>query len=245
MENQNIKMKTLKEQVNDKNKQIEFLTKQVENQCKRFEDLDKRLADQNKITMVSTMDVKIQMEKENTELKNKITKIVIPKNQTKEQENVIQKFKSFLFKMTNLKPKFTDSSNFMSVCTALHWQFNFDKVRFENSCLCIPFYNTKNAMCFAVGAAYLENNLRVCLIRFRGKYDHAMNKIAMTSPFSFTVNIFGNNGNCKLLKFTNSEHDYQIPNNSGMSKWAFKVISNVEIANFTIDGDIHLHCFFI
>jgi len=95
MENQNIKMKTLKEQVNDKNKQIEFLTKQVENQCKRFEDLDKRLADQNKITMVSTMDVKIQMEKENTELKNKITKIVIPKNQTKEQENVIQKFKSF------------------------------------------------------------------------------------------------------------------------------------------------------
>jgi len=82
------------------------------------------------------------------------------------------------------------------------------------------------------------------LNRCRGKYDHAADEIAMTTPFSFTVNIFGNNGNCKLLQFTNSEHEYQIPIYSGVSKWAFKVISNEEIGNFTIDGDIHLHCFF-
>jgi len=228
--NQNIKIKTLQEQVDDKNKQIESLTKQVENQCKQFEDLGKRLADENK----KTMDLKIQMEKENTELKNKITKILIPKNQTKESENVIQKFESFLFKMMNLKQNLINSSNFMPVCTALQWQFNFDKVR-SGSSISTPFYNTKNAMCFAVGAASVGNNLRIGLVRYRGKYDHAMNKIAMTAPFNFTVNIFGNNGNCKLLQFTNSEHDYQIPINSGLSRSALKVISNEEIVNFTID----------
>jgi len=88
------------------------------------------------------------MEKENTELKNKITKI--PRNQTKEQENVIQKFESFLFKMMNLKPNFTNKSDFMPVCTALHWQFSLDKVRFGNICFCTPFYNTMNAMSFIV-----------------------------------------------------------------------------------------------
>jgi len=82
------------------------------------------------------------------------------------------------------------------------------------------------------------------LNRCRGKYDHAADEIAMTTPFSFTVNIFGNNGNCKLLQFSNNKHDYQIPINSGLSKWAVKGINNVETSNFTIDGDIHLHCFF-
>jgi len=46
----------------------------------------------------------------------------------------------------------------------------------------------------------------------------------------------------KSIKFTNREIDYQIPINSGVSKWALKVIE--EIGNFTIDGHIHLHCFF-
>jgi len=101
-----------------------------------------------------------------------------------------------------------------------------------------------NVMSFKLGAAYVENNFRIGLNRCRGKYDHAADEIAMTTPFSFTVNIFGNNGNCKLLQFINSEHDYQILINSGLSKCALKVISNEEIDNFTIDGHIHLHCFF-
>jgi len=146
--------------------------------------------------------------------------------------------------MMNLKPNLIDSSNFMPVCTALQWQFSFDKVRSGKSYLCTPFYNTKNAMCFAVGAVSVGNNLRIGLIRHRGKYDHATDEVPMTMPFNFTVNIFGNNGNCKLLQFTNREHDYQIPISTNACMWAFKVISNEEIGNFTIDGDIHLHCFF-
>jgi len=101
-------------------------------------------------------------------------------------------------------------------------------------------------MCFAMGAVFGRNDFCICLVRSRGKYDHATDEITKTTPFNFTVNIFGNNGNCKLLKFTNSEPDFRIPLSQPVSTKPIiiKGISIEEIGNFTVDGHIHLHCFF-
>jgi len=244
IENQKKQMENLQKHLDDKNKQIENQVanqkKQIESFKKKFENLDEQVEVQNNIIM----DLKIKMENENKELENKGKDIDNSTNGTKEHENVIQKFESFLYKM--IIPNGFDSSDYMPVCTAFQWKFNVDKVRSgERPFPRPPFYNTKNAMCFALVVAYVGNIFRIGLVRYRGKYDHATDEITKTTPFSFKVNIFGNNGNCKLLKFTNSKPDLRIlPSQPFSTMSIVKAISNEEIDNFTVDGDVHLYCFF-
>jgi len=152
-----------KTQMDEKNKQIDNQVanqkKQIESFKKKFEDLDKRVEDQNKIIM----DLKIKMENENKELENEEIDVDNSSNEMKKQEKVVQKFESFLYKM--IIPTVFDSSDYMPVCTCFQWKLNVDKVRSGENTFSSPFYNTKNAMCFAMGAVFGRNDFCIFLMR--------------------------------------------------------------------------------
>jgi len=229
IENQKTQMKDLQKQIDEKNKQIENQVanqkKQIEFFKKKFEDLNEQVEDQNKIIM----DLKIKME-------NKVIQIHNPSNKINEQESVIKKFDSWLICST---------SSIMPVCTAFQWKFNADEVRSDKYSFCSPFYNTLNAMCFVVMADFDGNYFHIGLGRVRGKYDHATDEITKTTPFNFTINIFGNNGNRKVIEFNSSEpicvQALKISFSKLVGICAFKSISSEEIDNFIIDGDVCLH----
>jgi len=137
IENQKTQMENLQKQIDDKNKEIEIQVahqnKQIESFKKKFEDLGQQVEDQNKIIL----DLKIKIENETKELENKKVDGDNSTNGTKKQENVIQKFESFLYKM--IIPNVYDTSDYMPVCTAFQWKFNVDKVRSDKRKLCSLF----------------------------------------------------------------------------------------------------------
>jgi len=83
------------------------------------------------------------------------------------------------------------------------------------------------------------------LFRYRGKYDHEMNSVRKTKDFNFKIHVFGKNGKIKNVDFDfGNDDDYSIPNHEFISKGIYENINNGEIGSLTVDGYVHLHCYF-
>jgi len=136
-----------------------------------------------------------------------------------------------------------DESNYSPVCTAFQWKFNPTEVK---SCRVIcspPFYNIMNSHCFQLGVWFVDNDLSISLHRYRGKYDHPVNEIKVMKNVDLQIHIFGKNGELKIYNWDQTQ-DYSIQKHKMASEDWSECIINEEIGILTVDGYVHLHCFF-
>jgi len=203
-------------QIVNQNKQIENLEKQIVNLNKHNTNQDKQIAEQKK-----------QIES----LQRSQT------NSTSHQISSNQKQLSMII------PNIVDESNYFPICTAFRWKFNPADVKSGMNKFSPPFYNHINAYCFQLGVFYEKNSFRISLRRYRGKYDHNVNDIRTTKDFNFRIHIFGKNSKLKIFEFENDE-SFSVSKHEIGSKGFDEIINNGEISSLTVNGYVHLHCFF-
>jgi len=220
IENLNKEIKDLGNQIKHQNKTIDNQNKQFKNQTKQLGDnQNKKVADLNK-----------QIEDQNKQIEDQ--KIQIKVLQQSHKQMII--------------PNITDESRFSPISTAFQWKF--DPTEIKSSCAIKfgpPIYNIINSYCFQLGVDFVDNNLHIILFRYRGKYDaDAEDNVETTKEFNFCFNVFGKIGVTKVINCRNL-NDYSIPKNAMRSKgWSYP-INNDKIDDLTVDGCMHLHCFFL
>jgi len=143
-------------------------------------------------------------------------------------------------------PNIEDESNYSPICTAFQWKFNPADVKSNNGIdkSSPPFYNIMNAQCFQLVVDFQKNNFNISFYRYRGKYDHNVNEMWSVTMFDFQIHVLGQNGKLKIFEFHTKYNDYSIPKFQMRSKGMYHKISNGEINSLTVDGYVHLHCFF-
>jgi len=101
-----------------------------------------------------------------------------------------------------------------------------------------------NSYCFQLKVDFVNNNLRIILFRYRGKYDSNLkDDVEGTEGFNFFINVFGKMGKKKEINH-NCLNDYSIPEHAMKSTGYSYLINNAEIEDLTIDGCMHFYCFF-
>jgi len=140
-------------------------------------------------------------------------------------------------------PNIEDESNYAPICTAFQWKFNPAEVKSGITIKSPPFYNVMNAHCFQLVVEYEDNKFYIAFWRYRGKYDHPVNEIKVIEDIDFQIHIFGKNGKLKNYNWDGKD-DFSILKNKMTSGGWNDYISNGEIDSLTVDGYVHLHCFF-
>jgi len=220
------KLQTNEENVKTNEKKLAEKDQQIENQCKINDEQSTEIKDLKvQMELVSEnydkqiKDLTIQVEKQSTEITNLRTTMMIP--------------------------DIGDHLNFFAVGTAFQWKFNPVSVKASGVQLYSPpFYNVINSYCFQLGIDYLNNNYRIILFRYRGKYDHAQDMIKTIQSLDFNILVFGKNEKQKVFNFSHSDIDYSIPKFRERNSGLCDKINNNEIDSLTTHGYVHLHCFF-
>jgi len=140
-------------------------------------------------------------------------------------------------------PNIADESNYSPLCTAFQWKFNPAEVKSNGDKYSPPFYNIMNAHCFQlkVDYDYCVDSFYINLKRYRGKYDHNGLAIKMNDNIDFQIHIFGKNGKMEVFEWDSVKG---IPKYKAIGEDTYREIENDEINRLTIDGYVHLHCFF-
>jgi len=200
----------------EKDKQIENLIAQNENLIAQNENQNKKIDNQSK-----------QMEDQAKQIDNLV-----------QQVNITHQYGNNMI-MKNIG----DETTFSPFCTAFQWKFMPDEVRYGCMKYSPPFYNVMNPICFQLRVHYVDNNFRIALYRYRGKYDHFNDEIEVTKDFSFDIRIFGKNGKVTTFEKRNNMK-YTISQSKTKSYGWWNRINDDEIGSLTIDGYVNLHCFF-
>jgi len=216
-------------QIVNQNKQIVNLNKHNVNQDKQIADQVKQIADQKKHSL--------NQSKQIGDLKKQI------ENLQKSQTNSTNHQPSSSSPLSMIIPNVEDESNYSPICTAFQWKFNPTAVKSGIKETSPPFYNVMNAHCFQLEVDYEDNNFCIGLRRYRGKYDHPVNEIKVIKIVDFQIHIFGKNGKLKIYNWDEKE-DYSITKHEMASESFHEFINNGEIGSLTVDGYVHLHCFF-
>jgi len=129
--------------------------------------------------------------------------------------------------------------------TPFQWKFKLDEIKgWERREYSPPFYDIMNSHCFQLGACCLNNNLRITVYKYRGKYDADKgDDIETINTFSFRINVFGKVGKQNQQLFINFK-DRSVLKHKIRSKGWYSEINNDDINDLTIDGYLNLHCFF-
>jgi len=140
-------------------------------------------------------------------------------------------------------PNIADESNYSPLCTAFQWKFSPTEVKSNGEKCSPPFYNIMNAHCFQlkVDYDYCVDSFYINLKRYRGKYDHNGLAIKMNDNIDFQIHIFGKNGKMEVFEWDSVKG---IPKYKAIGEDTYREIENDEINRLTIDGYVHLHCFF-
>jgi len=223
------------QQIENQNKQIEYQCKITNEQNKAIKDLKEEMNNQSKVLNEKNRQI-INQNKQMKDLKVQV------ENQNKKIINLQ------LYQSAMIIPDIEDGSNFTGLNTAFQWKFNPQEVRASygdnHILLSPPFYNLMNSFCFQLGVNFVDNKYKILLFRFRGKYDADKDMTATTQSFDFILKVLGKKGKQKEFKSSNDDGDFSIPTfrerNDGLSV----SINNGEIASLTVDGFVHLHCFF-
>jgi len=216
-------------QIVNQNKQIVNLNKHNVNQDKQIADQVKQIADQKKHSL--------NQSKQIGDLKKQI------ENLQKNQTNSTNHQPSSSSPLSMIIPNVEHESNYSPICTAFQWKFNPTAVKSGIKETSPPFYNVMNAHCFQLEVDYEDNNFCIGLRRYRGKYDHPVNEIKVIKIVDFQIHIFGKNGKLKIYNWDEKD-DYSIPKHEMASEGWSENINNGEIGSLTVDGYVHLHCFF-
>jgi len=223
--NQCKSIENLKKEIKDLASQIKHQNKTIDNQSKQFKNQTKQLGEnQNK----KVADLNKHIEDQNKQIEDQ-----------KIQIEVLQQSHSKM-----IMPNILDEINFSPISTAFQWKFNPTEIKSGAIKVGPPFYNTKNSYCFQLGVDFVDNNLRMINFRYSGKYDSDIkDDVEAAEEFDLCINVFGKKTVTKLINFRNVDN-YSIPKHAMKSKgWAYP-INNAEIDDLTIDGCMHLHCFF-
>jgi len=145
--------------------------------------------------------------------------------------------------LSMIMPNIEDETNYSPICTAFQWKFNPAEVKSVEILFGPPFYNVMNAHCFQLSVNFVNNIYEISLRRYRGKYDNKVKPIIEMKNIDFHIHIFGKNGKLKIAQF-NSFNDYSIRKHDIKSEGWVEKINNSEINSLTVDGFVHLHCFF-
>jgi len=233
------KVKSNEEIQAEKDQQIENQNKKIEDQNKKIEDLNKKIEDQNK-----------KLEDQNKKLEDQNKKIEDPNKKIEDLNlqfgNQNKQIESLRQVQTNMiSPNNGDASDFYPVSTAYQWKFNPTEVRSGNVKHSPPFYNFMSSQCFKILVEFKDNNFILSLGRWRGKYDNALDTaIKTTKDFNFYIHVIGTNEKQNVSNYSNNA-DYSILEGKKSSAyWYDDEISHGEIVSLTIDGYVHLHCFF-
>jgi len=224
---QNKQIEDLKKQNEDQNEEIKSLQKHINNnsdvnQDMHIEDQNKKIADQNK-----------EIEDQNIQIKNQKIQM---EQLSKQMEDQNKQIKSLQQCETNMIMPCSNSP--------FQWKFNLDEIKgSERREYSPPFYDFMSSHCFQLGA-YFNDNLRICIYRYRGKYDADLgDDIETINTFSFRINVFGKVGKQKKELSIIFKDDPILKHQIRSRGWCSK-ISNDEINDLTIDGYLNLHCFF-
>jgi len=226
-------------QIKIQNKLIESFNKQFENLNNKIEDQSMQILGQNK----TITDLKKQILNLDSCNENQEKQMVDNKKQIEDLKQCLTKHHSSL-PLSMIIPNIEDESCYSPICTAFQWKFKSSEVRSGIIKCSPPFYNIMNAHCFQLEISFYNNNFRINLYRYRGKYDHNVNPIKQIESFDFNVHFFGKNGKLKIHQWDNTAN-YSISKNEMKSEGYFNEnINNNVIDSLTVDGYIHLHCFF-
>jgi len=218
---------------------------------------------QQLLTHITKLEIKIQNnEEKNNEKEVENDKII--ETQSKQIENLkeevanhikengnqikrLEKLEQCVHKYETmfLIPNVERDIDFAPLSTAFQWKFQHNEIRSTHNTKFYspPFYNVESSNCFQMLVFYENNKFTIGLARYRGKYDHPTSSINKTKAFVLITKIFGKNGKQKDLEFNSNE--FSISPNKMLSErcWQFE-INNGEMVSLTIDGYVHLHCFF-
>jgi len=105
-----------------------------------------------------------------------------------------------------------------------------------------------NAHCFqlkvdykSVLDSYCVDSYVINVKRYRGKYDHNVHAIKGNTHIDFQIHVFEKNGKMVVYEWDSVEG---IPKYKAVSDDIGEMIENGEMNRLTIDGYVHLHCFF-
>jgi len=233
------KVKANEQKLAEKDQLIENQNKQIENQCKITDEQNKAIKD-----------LKDEMNNQSNVLNEKNRQIIDQNKQMKDLkvqvENQNKKIINLQqYQSTMIKPYIEDGSNFIALNTAFQWKFNPQEVRASNVCQhSPPFYNVMNSFCFQLGVNFVDNNYQIILFRYRGKYDADKDMTATTQSFDFILKVFGKKGKQKEYYSSKNDGDFSIPRFRERNDGLGIKINNGEIASLTVDGFVHLHCYF-
>jgi len=205
----------------EKDEQIVNLNKHIENQEKQIGYLNNHNANQDK-----------QIAEQKKQIKN------LQKSPT----NSINQQPILSSPLSMIIPNIEDESNYAPICTAFQWKFNPFDVK-SGTKISPPFYSVMNAYCFRLEVEFKNNNFCISLRRYRGKYDDNVKEVKTSKDFDFQIHIFGKNSKLKILEYVN-DSDYTISEHNFKSGGYWEQINNGEIGSLTVDGYVHLHCFF-
>jgi len=141
-------------------------------------------------------------------------------------------------------PNIADESNYSPLCTAFQWKFSPTEVKSNGEKCSPPFYNIMNAHCFQLKIEYADFFFFINLKRYRGKYDHNVRAIKEDNNIDFQIHIFGKNGKMEVYEWDSVEG---IPHGKVVGDDTYdtyRIFKKDDIDRLTIDGYIHLHCFF-
>jgi len=184
------------------------------------------------------------------QIKNQNEQIENQQKQIEDQKKQIVKINNQCLSM--IIPNIADESNYSPLCTAFQWKFSPAEVKSNGDKYSPPFYNIMNAHCFQLKIEYAEfffkidhlcNGFYISLKRYRGKYDHNVRAIKEDNNINFQIHIFGKNGKMKVFEWDSVKG---IPKYKAVGEDTYRLIehSDIDIDRLTIDGYIHLHCFF-
>jgi len=238
MEDQNILIEKQNKRIDNNRNQLEDQNKLIEIQNVEMENLKNQTScenQENKKLSKEITDLKQQVGNLNEKLKRKID------NQRENQKDEMKKLSQSLNNMIMLNVNEADL-NFTPVSTAFQWKINIEADNF--SLFSPPFYNIVNGMCFQLQTFLYKKLLYITLRRYRGKYDHPTNHIPTTTKLvELALNMFGNNGNDRVVTFSN-------PPDGAMSIGRYEKCSKVlwvkfsELPNSIIDSYLHMHLIF-
>jgi len=240
-------VKSHEQKHDEKDNQIKIQNKLIENFNKQFENLNNKIEDQSMQILgqnKKVKDLKEQVLNLDSRNENQEKQIVDHKKQIEDLKQCLTKHQSSL-PLSMIIPNIKDESCYSPICTAFQWKFEPSEVR---SCIVKfspPFYNIMNAHCFQLKVNFANKCFRVDLYRYRGKFDHNVNEIEGMKKIDLKMHIFGKNGNLKILKWGKAGENYSIPKHQMISRGWGHNINNGEInSSLTVDGYVHLHCFF-
>jgi len=233
-------VKSHEQKHDEKDNQIKIQNKLIESFNKQFENLNNKIEDQSmKITDLKKQILNLDSCNENQE-----KQMVDNKKQIEDLKQCLTKHQSSL-PLSMIIPNIEDESCYSPICTAFQWKFKPSELKSGIVKCSPPFYNIMNTHCFQLQVGFENNNFRIILYRLRGKFDHNVNEIKGLKNTDFHMHIFGKYGTLKIVEWGQGQENYSISKHQMTSQGWGHEFENSEInISSTVDGYVHLHCFF-